>query len=449
MNLSKHIKANVKLALPVVITQVGQISVNFIDLIFIGNLGERAVASASVATSVFFLFLIFLIGFSFSMSPLISMSAAKNNPQRIGKIFTHGMLLNVGLALSVIFLLEIGAPLLYHAGQDPVIIPDAIKFLKISAYSLFPLMIFQTYRQFSEGISMTALVTIATVISNIINVILNYGLIYGHWGLPEMRVQGSATATLIARILMMCIIIFVLHFNRKSSFYLKFIEWKNFKLAYFRQLIAIGLPSSLQSLFEVSSFAVAAFITGMHSYLDTSAHSVSSNLASLTFQVCVGFSTAATIRVAKFYGLKNKTDLRKSGFASLIVVLAFMSLTALCFVLFRNSLPMIYFSEEKTEVIAITAKIIIIMAVFQIFDGIQVVSLGSLRGMQDVKIPAIICFIAYWIIAIPLGYHLCIAQDMGAQGMWIGLCVGLAFAAILLLIRFYKMSLCSSDLKIE
>jgi len=449
MNLSEHIKANTKLALPVIITQIGQISVNFIDLIFIGNLGEGAVASASLATSVFFLFLIFLLGFSFSMSPLISAAAAKNNPHRIGGIFTHGMVLNVSMAVLVILLLEIGSPMLYHAGQDPIIIPDAIKFLKICAYSLLPLMIFQTYRQFSEGISMTVLVTVASVIANLVNVILNYGLIYGRWGLPEMKVQGSATATLIARILMMGIIIFILHFNKKSSFYLKFVEWKNFKLAYFRRLIAIGLPSSLQSLFEVSSFAAAAFITGMHSYLDTSAHSVSANLASITFQVCIGFSIAATIRVAGFYGLRNQTELRKAGFASLTVILAFMSLTALGFLLFKDSLPMIYFSEEKTEVITITSRLIIIMAVFQIFDGIQVVSLGCLRGIQDVKIPTIICFTAYWIIAIPMGYYFCLVQNMGAQGMWIGLCAGLAFAAVLLLIRFHKMSFRLSALKTD
>ncbi|MDR2123094.1 MAG: MATE family efflux transporter [Flavobacteriaceae bacterium] len=440
MNLKEHIKANTKLALPVIVTQLGQVSVNFIDIIIIARLGERAVASASLATSVFIIFLIFLLGFSFSMSPLISSSVAKGNSNRVAKIFTHGMTMNVVLALIIILLLELGSPLMYKTGQDPLIIPDAVSFLKISAYSLLPLMIFQSYRQFSEGISMTILVTIATVVSNIVNVILNYGLVYGYWGLPEMGVKGSAIATLIARVLMMCMIIIVLHLNKRSSFYLNLVKWKNFKAVYYRKLVSIGLPSSLQSVFEISSFAVAAFISGMHSYLDTSAHSVTVNLASMTFQVCVGFGVAATVRVAGFYGVRNMPDLRKTGFASLYLVIGFMTLCGIFFITFRNHLPLIFFDKDMTEVVHIASRLVIITAFFQIFDGIQVVCLGCLRGLRDVKIPTLICFVAYVVFAIPIGYYLCIVQKLGAVGTWIGLCLGLGFASIMLLWRFHTMT---------
>ncbi|MDR1876550.1 MAG: MATE family efflux transporter [Flavobacteriaceae bacterium] len=478
MELKGHIKANTRLALPVVVTQLGQVSVNFIDIIIIAGLGERAVASASLATSVFLVFLIFLFGFSFSMSPLISSSVAKNNNERVAKIFTHGMTLNVALALLSIVMLGFCSHLFYKAeqgtliipnansflnkgvfgalyrilinfilAQDPLIIPDAISFLNISAYSLLPLMIFQSYRQFAEGISMTILVTVATVISNVVNVILNYGLIYGHWGLPEMGVKGSATATLIARVLMMCIIIIVLHLNKKSSFYLGFVKWKNFTSIYYRKLISIGLPSSLQSTFEISSFAIAAFIAGMHGYLDISAHAVTANLASITFQVCVGFGVAATVRVAGFYGVKNMPDLRKAGFASIYLVVGFMTLCGIFFITFRNYLPLIFFDKEKVEVIAITSRLVIITAFFQIFDGIQVVSLGCLRGIRDVKIPTFICFIAYIVFAMPIGYYLCIIQELGAVGTWIGLCIGLCFASLMLLWRFHIMTRTKNSVK--
>ncbi|WP_303848850.1 MATE family efflux transporter [Apibacter mensalis] len=440
MDLKGHFKANIKLALPVVITQLGQVSVNFIDIIIIANLGERAVASSSLATSLFFIFLVFLLGFSYSMSPLISSSVANGNTDRVKKIFIHGMVLNVSLALGVILLLELCSPLMYKAGQDVSVIPDAITFLNISAWSLLPLMIFQSYRQFSEGISMTILVTIATIISNIVNVILNFGLIYGYWGLPEMGLQGSATATLIARILMMCIIIVVLYTNKKSLFYLKGVKWKNFQAAYFRKLISIGLPSSLQSLFEISSFALAAFIAGMHSYLDTSAHSVTSNLASITFQVCTGFGVAATVRVAGYYGVKNMADLKKAGMANIYLVVGFMTICGILFIIFKDQLPLIFFDKSKTEVIAIASRLVILTALFQIFDGIQVVSLGCLRAMRDVKIPTLICFIAYIILAIPIGYYLCIQQKLGAVGTWIGLCIGLGFAAVMLLWRFHILT---------
>ncbi|MGM5629477.1 MATE family efflux transporter [Apibacter raozihei] len=440
MKLKEHFKANTKLALPVVITQLGQVSVNFIDIIIIAGLGEKAIASASLATSVFIIFLVFLLGFSYSMSPLISSSVANNNNERVAKIFTHGMTMNVTLAILIILLLEICSPLLYKTGQNPMVIPDAISFLNISAYSLLPLMIFQSYRQFSEGISMTILVTVATVTSNVVNVILNYGLIYGQWGLPEMGVKGSATATLIARIVMMIIIVVVLHMNKRASFYLSFIKLKEIKTIYYRKLISIGLPSSLQSLFEISSFAIAAFIAGRHSYLDTSAHSVTANLASITFQICVGFGVAATVRVAGFYGVKNRDDLRKAGLASMYLVTAFMTLCGIFFIIFRNQLPLIYFKNTQIEVISIASKLVIVTAFFQIFDGIQVVSLACLRGMRDVVIPTFICFIAYVVFAIPIGYYLCIHQEMGAVGTWIGLCIGLAFAGTMLLWRFLKLT---------
>ncbi|TWP22925.1 MATE family efflux transporter [Apibacter muscae] len=447
MTIKEHFKANSKLAIPVLITQLGQVSVNFIDIIIIAGLGEKAVASASLATSVFIVFLVFLLGFSFSMSPLISSSVARGNNERVGRIFTHGFTMNVLLALISIAILEIGSPLLYYTKQDPSVIPDAIRFLNISAYSLLPLMIFQSYRQFSEGISMTILVTIATIISNITNIILNFGLIYGKWGLPNMGVEGSAMATLIARILMMLIIITVLHINKKSAFYLNMIQWKSLKAVYYRKLISIGLPSSLQSLFEICSFAISAFIAGagINKYLDTSAHSVTTNLASMTFQICMGFGIAATVRVAGFYGLKNRIDLRKAGLTNLYLVIAFMTFAGIIFVTFRNYIPLIYFKKEQVEVIKLASHLIIIAAIFQIFDGIQVVMLGALRGMRDVKIPTIICFIAYIIIAIPIGYYLCIEKKMGAFGMWIGLCLGLIFASILLLLRFNTLTRKNSD----
>jgi MATE family multidrug resistance protein len=167
---------------------------------------------------------------------------------------------------------------------------------------------------------------------------------------------------------------------------------------------------------------------------------VTANLASITFQVCVGFGVAATVRVAGFYGGRNITDLRRAGLASLYLVVGFMTLCGIFFIILRNYLPLIYFDKDKVEVISIASKLVIITAFFQIFDGIQVVSLGCLRGIRDVKIPTLICFIAYMVFAIPIGYYLCIIQKLGAVGTWIGLCIGLGFASTMLLWRFHVMT---------
>lgn len=238
----------------------------------------------------------------------------------------------------------------------------------------------------------------------------------------------------------MLMMIIILHTNKKSAAYLKLIKWKYFASIYYKKLISIGLPSSFQSLFEISSFAIAAFIAGMHSYLDTSAHSVSINMASMTFQVCTGFSVAATVRVAGFYGVKNMGEIRKAGLASLYIVAGFMTLCGIMFIILRDQIPLMFFDKDKIEVIRITSHLLVITSIFQIFDGIQVVCLGSLRGMRDVMIPTIISFIAYMIIAMPLGYYLCINRGMGAVGTWIGLCSGLGFTAVMLLWRFYYLT---------
>ncbi len=438
MNLRKEFRINLRLAYPVMITQLGQITVNVADSIMVGRLGEGPLASVSLGFSLFIEFLILAFGFSFALSPLIAEADARNHKVKIQSYFRHSMILNIGLALVLILLAQLFVPAFYYLGQEKDIIPAAQDYFIISIWSILPLMVFQTMRQFSEGLSLTIPVTITTLIANAVNVLLNYGFIFGNWGFPRLEVSGAAYSTLIARVLMIFLMFIVLRNWDKAKHYLEDLSWKDFHPKIFKKISTLGAGTAFQMFFEVSAFALAAVIIGMSGKLELSAHQIAMNLSAITFMFCVGLSVASTIRVGNQLGRKNYAYLREVAFSNIILVMLIMGVFALTFIVLRNFFPTLY--VDSPEVWSIASTLLIIAAFFQLSDGIQVVTLGALRGMQDVKIPTWITFIAYYVVTIPLGYYLCIEENMRAKGMWISLGIGLTVSAIALVIRFNYMS---------
>ncbi len=446
MNLLLHknyTRECLKLALPVMLTQVGQVSVNLFDNIIVGKLlGAKALASVSLGNAVFFSIFVFALGFSFAIPPLVSEAHSQNDHQKINSVFRHGFIINLSVGLILMLLLFAGLPLLYHLDQPKEIIPDTSNFLLIMTISILPFMAFQTLREVSEGLSYTIGVTKATIIANIINVFLNYIFIKGLFGIPAMGVQGSALASLIARIFMMIFLYFVLLKQEKTKRYIKDFSLKiaEFSEEMFQKMIKLGFPTALQMFFEVTAFAAAAFICGLISAKDIASHQIALSMASFTFNLCIGFSVASTVMIGRKLGEKNFVELQKVGINNLKIVFIFMFFCGLIFIFGRDILPTFFTKPEDIEVVLLASKLLIIAALFQLSDGIQVTALGSLRGLQDVKIPSIITFIAYWLIAIPLGFYLCVTLEMGAFGMWIALGLGLTVSAVLLVIRFLKLS---------
>ena len=436
-------KTTLALAWPVMLTQLGQVSVQLFDNIIVGNLlGSEALASVSLGNALFFSVFIFGLGISMAIPPLVSAASSRRDTAEIQSVFEHGLVLNfaVGILLMLIVLGMI--PLLVHAHQPPQIIPATQDFLWVMAISIIPFMFFQTLRELSEGLGFTAGVAAATVAANVINIVLNYVFIKGLFGLPPMGVRGSALATLIARICMLAIIIIIMLRHDTTRQYIK-----NFRLrigemssALFRKMLQLGVPTALQMFFEVTAFAAAAFICGLVSAEDVAAHQIALSMASFTFNLCIGFSVASTVLVGRHFGARDFLKLRQVGVTNLKMVFIYMFLCCLLFVIFRHVLPTYFTRAEDVAVIHLASKLLIIAALFQLSDGIQVCSLGILRGMQDVKIPGIITFIAYWIITIPLGYVLCVVYGMGAFGMWIALGIGLSISAVLLIYRFHRLS---------
>lgn len=438
------------------ITQAGQIMVNLVDNFMVGGLGGKydyivddqlgktALGAVSLGNAVFITALVIAFGFSFAISPLVAAADAKKDKPEAAKIFSHGLVLNLLLAVFLLIILESIRPILFHLGQPQDVIEMAIPFLSIMAWSLIPIMIFQSFRQFSEGLSLTIPVTVATIVGNIVNILLNYGWVYGYWGFPRLEVAGAGWGTFVARISMLVVLVITLLYFKKTKEYLSAVKFKEFEKAIFFKISKMGIPTALTSFFEVSAFTGAAFIcgyaltqdaAGLHlAKVNLAAHQIAISLASTTFMMCMGLSVAATVRVGYQNGLKDFVTMRKAGWSAIYMVIGFMLICGIGMVLLRFQLPAFYLDNQ--EVISLAAQLLIIAALFQLSDGIQLVVLGTLRGMQDVFIPSIITFIAYWVIALPIGYILAIHFEMRAYGMWIGLLIGLTIAAIMLLLRF-------------
>ncbi len=432
-----------KLAVPVMLTQLGQVSVQLFDNIIVGNLlGAKALAAVSLGNAVFFSVFIFGLGISFAIPPLVSEAHSQKKHQRINSVFRHGFVLNMVVGLLLMILLLGFVPLLHHLGQPDEIIPDTQDFITIMAFSIIPFMGFQTLREVSEGLGYTIGVTKATIIANVINVSLNYIFIKGMFGLPPMGVKGSALATLFARVFMLVFLYYILLHHQTTKRYLKEFSLKISELRkeMFAKMLKLGLPTALQMFFEVTAFAGAAFICGLVSSNDIASHQIALSMASFTFNMCIGFSVASTVMIGRKLGERNFVELRKVGINNLKIAFLFMTLCGIFFIVGKNILPTFFTKKEDVEVIQLASKLLIIAALFQLSDGVQVTALGVLRGIQDVKIPSYLTFVAYWIITIPLGYFLCVTMKMGAFGMWIALGLGLTISAVLLVVRFLKLS---------
>lgn len=439
----KYTQECLKLALPVMLTQLGQVSVNLFDNMMVGNiLGANALASTALANSVFFSLYVFAIGFSFAIPPLVSEAQSQKNHQRINQIFSHGLVINVSIGVILTLILFLIAPLMYFAGQPPEVIPDAIIYLNIISLGVIPVMGFQTLREVSEGLSYTFGVTVATIAANLINIVLNYVFMVGLFGIEPMGIAGAAYATLISRIFSLVFLYFVMKNHKITERYIRDLSLKIslFKKEMFDTLLKLGFPTALQLFFEVTAFALASFICGLVGTTDIAAHQVTLSMASFTFNLCAGFGVASTIMIGKKRGEKDFIGARDIGINNLKIGFIFMSICCLGFILGKDILPTFFTKENEFAVIASASQLMVIASLFQLSDGLQVVALGCLRGIQDVKIPSLITFIAYWLITIPLGYFLCITMEMGAYGMWIAFGIGLTISAVSLVTRFLKIN---------
>ncbi len=437
MLIKTHIKETLKLALPISFGQLGHIMMGVVDSMMIGKVGAIPLAAASLVNGLFFLVLVIGFGTAMAASPLISMAKGAKNYQECGKTLKHSVIFNMLFSIILVVAVFFVSYLIPFMNQPKEVVAEAVPYMQVLAFSAIGFMGFQSYRQFLEGLSFPIPPMVIAVAANFSNAFLNWILIYGKFGFPAMGLFGAGIATTISRIIMALVLMLYVHKAKHLKEFNPQVNVRDIDFGLIKKLLRIGLPSGFQYFLEVAAFSFAAIMIGWIGSIQLASHQIAINLASVTYMIILGIASAGTIRVGGFMGQHNLTEVRKAGFSALGITIAIMASFALMFVLFRNQLVHLYINDP--QVVDMALQLILIAAMFQIFDGMQATSIGILRGLQDVKIPLIISIASYWVIGIPVGWLLSFYFNLGALGVWIGLLLSLVTLGIPMALRFnYK-----------
>ncbi|MCS6808387.1 MAG: MATE family efflux transporter [Bacteroidota bacterium] len=419
-------------------TQVGHMIVQITDNIMLGRIGTLPLAASSFGHNVFIAGLLFCIGFSAAMTPFVGAAKGKGDVYEAATWLKNGFFANILVGVSITGVMACVGLLLDAMGQDPDVVRLARPFYFLMISSIPAVLVFQTLKQFSEGIGNTRAAALITIQEIIVNVGLNYILINGKLGFPALGVTGSGLATLIARCSMM--LSFGLLFVR-SDFYAPYRQALisvRLNTSFIIRYIRLGVPLGGQTILEVAAFALGGIMMGWLGAIELAAHQIAIGAASLTFMGATGISAAATIRVSQWYGARDRTNMRIAGFAASHIALAYTTITACGFVLLRFWIPTVYIHDPT--VIAVASGLLMIAALFQVFDGLQTVMLGTLRGLADAYIPTTIAFTAYILVSLPISYTAAFCLGLRESGIWIGYLAGLCTASILFYARFMYRS---------
>lgn len=441
-----HFRKTLILAWPVCLSNVGNVMVGVVDLAMVGGIQESmtgysattAQAAVSLANGFYFLVLVFGMGVSFGVTPFVAEADSAGNLSEKKHLLSHAIIVNV-IVNSLLFLfLVLASPVLHLLNQPADVVTLAIPFLNVMILGMIPLAFFSALKQFAEGLSFTRFAMYVTVLSNLLNILLNYILIYGKWGFPSMGVQGSCWASFVTRVIMALMMFLYVYYNKEFKVYKESFLFKAISFSRMKKIFKVGAASGLQWLFEVSAFAFALVMIGWIGKKEQAAHQIALQLASVTYIIASGISAAGSVRVGNQLGSKSRINLRKAAFSAFGLAVMFQTFFAMMFVLLRFLLPTIF--NHESDVQMMVSSLLLIAALFQISDGIQVVGLGVLRGMQDITIPTWITFITYWLIGLPICYLFAFVFKLGIQGIWFGLTLALTIAAILLYLRFNYIS---------
>lgn len=457
-----YYKRNLKVALPVMLTQLGASLVGLFDSIMVGHYATVDLAAVSFSNAIFFTVMVFAMGALMGLTPLVgfqvgslstndneqSDSSLASSPRRlISSLFQNGTLFTVLLSVFTLVLLGGCIPFLDCFGQDPKVVEVARPYYILIVISIVPFLFFTFFKQFLEGLGNTSVAMVITLVMNGLNIFLNWLFIYGNWGCPELGATGAGIGSLIARIGMPICFFLVMYFHREWKTYIRAVRLKNFDFSVIKELSKIGVPIGVQTLMETIAFTAAFVFIGWISKEALAAHQIANQICDMTFMVILGIGSATTIRVSHQLGAHNLHGVRMASNASIHLVLLINTIGAVLMIGFRNQIPTLF--TEDQEVITIASQLIVLAGVLQLADGLQVVAASMLRGITDVKVPMIIAIFSYTIICISIGLFLAFPMGMGAQGIWIGFVVGLSVAAICLHTRFrikYRELLAASRL---
>lgn len=428
--------ATLKLAVPIILSQVGQLTVQFVDNIMVGRLGAVELGGVAFAGNIFFFLYIFGVGLAMGLTPLVGELYSQGKHRKSASFLQNSVVLYVVIGIVICALQFATIPLFKYLGQPDDVVAVGMPYYRYLAWSMIPLMLFYAFKQFLEGIGNTKAAMGITITSNVVNIILNYLLIYGKFGFPEMGVSGAGLSTLIVRLLAAALLVgyFVLHKSYRR--YLAFYNVASYSRRRMGSLLSMGIPISLQMTLEGGAFAITGVMMGWFGKVALAANQIAIVMASMAFMIVQSIGAATTIRVSHEYGMKNYAGIRRIASASFHLALVWNIFTAMLFILARSLLPQIF--TANVDVIAMSASLLVLVGLFQLSDGLQGTALCVLRGMQDVTATSVIAFISYLVINLPVGYLFGFVLGMGPQGLWFGYIFGLSVAAILLIWRYRR-----------
>lgn len=427
-----------KLSGPIILGELTQMALGIIDSAMVGSISYKHLAASALVNSVMNIPFVLGIGMTMSVSQTVSMAHGRRDGQRVSHYLYNGFWLCSIAAIIIALTLNLGKNILFHLGQDAEVARLAVPYLQVMGWSTIPMLMFMSVKQFTDGLEKTRTAMMLSLLALPINIFINWILIYGNWGFPRLELLGAGLGTLIARIIVLVALVLIVFVHPTFSRYVavRKNQWK-IRPGTIKELLHIGVPSSLQASMESGAFAVSGIIIGTLGAVQQAAHQIALQCAAFIFMVSFGLSQGGSIRTSNAWGRNNWKDISIIGKSTLLSGLVYGIFCAIMFVSVRNFLPLAF--NKETEVVALASTLLLYAAVFQIPDATQAIGVGLLRGIKDVKIPTLYVAIAYWVVGIPVGCLMAFVFKMGAAGIWIGFVCGLTFSSVFLNNRFFKI----------
>lgn len=426
-----------KLSGPIILGELTQMSLGMIDNAMVGAISYKQLAAAALVNSVMNIPFVLGIGITMSVSQLVSMAHGRRDAQRVSHYLYNGFWLCTVAGLLIALTLNLGKKVIYHLGQDPEVAVLAEPYLQIMGWSILPMLMFMAVKQFTDGLELTLTAMVLSILALPINIGINWLLVYGNWGFPRWELVGAGVGTLLTRILILVALVIIVLSHKRFSRYVA-VRKKQWVLnrRTLRDLLHIGIPSSLQAGMESGAFAVSGIIIGTLGAVQQAAHHIALSCAAFTFMVSMGLAQGGSIRVSNAWGRNNWKEIRIIGKTTLFSGLMYGIFCAVFFVCMKSILPLAFNSDAA--VVSLASVLMLYAAIFQISDSTQAIGVGLSRGVKDVNIPTLYVALAYWVVGIPTGCLMAFVLKMGAAGMWIGFVAGLTFSSVFLNLRFFR-----------
>jgi MATE family multidrug resistance protein len=438
VDIRKELRSLLALAIPVILSELGWMSMSIVDTIMVGRLSAEAIGAVGMGNAIYYAPALFGIGILLGLDTLVSQAYGRGDFDECHRWLSQGVYIAFGFT-PLLMLLLWAAPLAFpYLGVNASVSRQTTDYLRVLNWGTLPLLLYAAFRRYLQGVKRVGPVTFALISANLINWAGNWALIYGHLGFSAMGVRGSALSTCWARVYMAAVLIFAAWRNEAGRGHPLFAHWPGVVFHRIRGLLKLGVPAAAQIVMEVGAFGAATVMAGRLAPAALAAHQIALNCAAFSYMVPLGTSAAAAVAVGHAVGAGDGPRARRAGWLALLIGVSFMACAAVVFLLVPHAVLVVYTNQEA--VVAMGVPLLALAAAFQIFDGIQTISTGALRGLGETRVPMFANFAGYWIFGLPLGYVLCFWHKQGIFGLWTGLTLALIFIALVLLFQWWRDS---------